>query len=159
MVEARAGRARRKVLSHAEADPVRAGDYLYVLAPPEKAQSLDRFFVDLPPAPAPDPALLGDFFLSGEATLGALAEIYGVPIDPADAAMTLADYFDIHLDHAPKAGAALPIGDIILVARSIGGTRVNVVALRLPGDEEEPIAPVSRVEAAKSAARRLFSKI
>lgn len=148
-----------KVLSHAEADPVRVGDYLYLLAPPEKAQALDRFFADLPPAPAPDPALLGDFFLSGEATLGGLAQIYGVPIDPAQASMTLADYFDIHLDHAPKAGATLPLGDIILVARSIGGTRVNVVALRLPGDEEEEAPSVSRMEAAKSAAMRLINKL
>jgi cell volume regulation protein A len=135
------------------------GDYLYLLAPPEKAQALDRFFADLPPAPAPDPALLGDFFLSGEATLGGLAQIYGVPIDPAQASMTLADYFDIHLDHAPKAGATLPLGDIILVARSIGGTRVNVVALRLPGDEEEEAPSVSRMEAAKSAAMRLINKL
>lgn len=148
-----------KVLSHAEAEQVRAGDYLYLLAPPEKAQSLDRFFADLPPAPPPDPALLGDFFFSGETTLGALAATYGIPVDPAQESTTLADYFDIHLDHAPKAGDALPLGEIVLVARSIGGTRVNVVALRLPGDEEEAPSPVSRMEAAKSAAIRFINKL
>ena len=67
-----------RILSPAEADPIAAGDYIYLLAPPEKAESLDRFFVDMPPSSAPDPHLLGDFTVSGEHTLGELAEIYGV---------------------------------------------------------------------------------
>ncbi len=95
------------ILSPAEADPIAAGDYLYLLAPPEKAEALDRFFVDMPPSTAPDPHLLGDFMVSGEHTLGELAEIYGVAVDEEQAKLTLADYFDIHLDHAPKEGATL----------------------------------------------------
>ncbi len=71
-----------RILSPQEAQPVRQGDYVYLLAPPEKAQALDRFFVDMPPPAAPDPRLLGDFFVSGDATLGALAEIYGLSIAP-----------------------------------------------------------------------------
>src|SRR6516225_9123149 len=38
----------QKILSPLESQPVRPGDYVYVLAPPEKAQALDRFFVDMP---------------------------------------------------------------------------------------------------------------
>src|SRR5512139_2266188 len=34
-----------EILTPAEAHPVREGDYVYLLAPPEKAQALDRFFV------------------------------------------------------------------------------------------------------------------
>ena len=67
-----------RVFSPAEAGAVREGDYVYFLAPPERAQALDRFFVDLPPPARPDPCLLGDFFVSGDATLGALSEIYGL---------------------------------------------------------------------------------
>jgi cell volume regulation protein A len=128
------------ILTPEEAAPVTAGDYLYLLAPPEKAEALDRFFVDMPPVAAPDPHLLGDFVVPGETTLGDLAAIYGIVIDPTQAQLTLADYFDIHLDHAPKVGAALPIDSIDLVARSLSGGRVNVVGLRLPEDEEP--APV-----------------
>ncbi len=69
-----------RILTPDEAAPVREGDYLYLLAPPEKAQALDRFFVDMPPPAAPDPRLLGDFFVSGDVTLGALAEIYGLSV-------------------------------------------------------------------------------
>ena len=59
---------------------MREGDYVYLLAPPEKAQALDRFFVNMPPPAAPDPRLLGDFFVPGDATLGALADIYGLQV-------------------------------------------------------------------------------
>ena len=128
-----------RILSPAEADPVAPGDYVYLLAPPEKAEALDRFFVDMPPSSAPDPHLLGDFMVSGEHTLGELAEIYGVTVGEEQAKLTLADYFDIHLDHAPKEGAELALDPIVLVARSISGGRVNVVGLRLPEDEEEAV--------------------
>jgi cell volume regulation protein A len=125
------------ILSPGEAEPVRPGDYIYLLAPPEKAEALDRFFVDMPPSTAPDPHLLGDFTVSGEHTLGELADVYGVAVGDEQAKQTLADYFDIHLDHAPKEGATLELDSIVLVARSISGGRVNVVGLRMPEDPEE----------------------
>ena len=62
-----------RILSPVEADPVEPGDYVYLLAPPEKAEALDRFFVDMAPSSTPDPHLLGDFMVSGEHTLGELA--------------------------------------------------------------------------------------
>src|SRR5207253_10867297 len=115
-----------RILSPAEADPVTPGDYIYLLAPPEKAEALDRFFVDMPPSSAPDPHLLGDFTVSGEHTLGELAEIYGVAVGEDQARLTLSDYFDIHLDHAPKEGAELGLDPIVLVARGRGGGRGTV---------------------------------
>ena len=80
-----------RILTPEEGAPVREGDYLYLLAPPEKAEALDRFFVDMPPPAAPDPRLLGDFFVSGDVTLGALAEIYGLSVADDNAALSLAD--------------------------------------------------------------------
>ena len=148
----------QRILSPAEADPVAPGDYIYLLAPPEKAESLDRFFVDMPPSSVPDPHLLGDFMVSGEHTLGELAEIYGVAVDEEQAKLTLADYFDIHLDHAPKEGAELALDPIVLVARSIGGGRVNVVGLRLPEDEEE-VAPLTRLARFKRKLAEIWSQV
>src|SRR6201986_1459798 len=133
----------QNILSPVEADPISPGDYIYLLAPPEKAEALDRFFVDMQPSSAPDPHLLGDFIVSGEHTLGELAEIYGVRVDAEQSKLTLADYFDVHLDHAPKEGATLTLDSIDLVARSLSGGRVNVVGLRLPEEREEaaPLTP------------------
>jgi len=140
-----------QILSPAEAEPVAPGDYLYLLAPPEKAEALDRFFIDMQPPSAPDPHLLGDFMVSGEHTLDELATIYGVSVTDDDRKLTLADYFDVHLDRAPSAGATVALDTIVLVARSISGGRVNIVGLRLPEDEETAPPPTR----AKSFKRKL----
>src|SRR6201994_666326 len=145
-----------RILSPAEADPIAAGDYIYLLAPPEKAEALDRFFTDMAPSTAPDPHLLGDFTVSGDHTLGELAEVYGVSVGEEQAKLTLADYFDIHLDHAPKEGAELALDTIVLVARSLGGGRVNVVGLRLPEDEED-VAPETRMAKFKRKLARVWA--
>jgi cell volume regulation protein A len=147
-----------RILSPVEAEPVEPGDYVYLLAPPEKAEALDRFFVDMAPSSAPDPHLLGDFMVSGEHTLGELAAIYGVSTNEEQAKLTLADYFDIHLDHAPKEGAELVLDPIVLVARSISGGRVNVVGLRLP-EEEEEIAPLTRRQKIKRKLADVWSQV
>ena len=147
-----------RILTPAEADPVAPGDYLYLLAPPERAEALDRFFVDMAPSTVPDPHLLGDFVVSGEHTLGELAEIYGVKVDDEKAKLTLADYFDVHLDRAPKEGAELALDTIVLVARSIGGGRVNVVGLRLPEDEEQA-EPLTRLQRFKRKLAEIWSSV
>jgi cell volume regulation protein A len=147
-----------RILSPAEADPIAAGDYIYLLAPPEKAEALDRFFVDMAPSTAPDPHLLGDFMVSGEHTLGELAEIYGVAVSDEQAKLTLSDYFDIHLDHAPKEGAELTLDSIVLVARSLGGGRVNVIGLRLPEEEEETV-PLTRWQAFRRKLAEIWSQV
>jgi len=146
-----------KILSPAEADPVRQGDYVYLLAPPEKAQALDRFFVHMPPPVKPDPHLLGDFFVTGDHTLGELAEIYGLKVSPEEAATTLADYFATELKHPPKQGDVLQLGPIALVARNVTtGGIVTAAGLRLP--EEEAPAPTlwGRL---KNIARRLLARL
>jgi cell volume regulation protein A len=148
----------QQILSPIEAEPIAPGDYLYLLAPPEKAEALDRFFVDMQPSAEPDPHLLGDFMVSAEHTLDELAGIYGVRLADGEAALTLADYFDVHLDRAPKQGATLPLDTIVLVARSISGGRVNVVGLRLP--EEDAVAPaLTRTQAVKRRLSELWSSV
>jgi cell volume regulation protein A len=143
-----------RILTPAEAEPVRQGDYIYLLAPPEKAQALDRFFVDMPPPLVPDPHLLGDFFVSAEVTLGALAEIYGLTISPAAAATSLAEHFGNELGRAPKPGDTLLIDTIVLVVHAVEHGRVSAVGLRLP-EEEDPASKTSFMARLKRFARRL----
>ncbi|UGY06181.1 potassium/proton antiporter [Bradyrhizobium quebecense] len=147
-----------RILTPVEADPVAPGDYIYLLAPPERAEALDRFFVDMAPSSAPDPHLLGDFMVSGEHTLGELAEIYGVKVDEHQTKLTLADYFDINLDRAPKEGAELALDEIVLVARSISGGRVNVVGLRLP-EEDEEVAPQTRMQTVRRKLADIWASV
>jgi len=128
-----------EILTPVEADPVRVGDYVYLLAPPEKAQALDRFFVDMPPPKAPDPRLLGDFFVPGTATLGALAEIYGLQVAAEHTELPLADYFAEQMGRTPKTGDIVALGPIALLAHKVEGGRVTTVGLRLA----EPEAPTT----------------
>src|SRR5215469_15291563 len=146
------------ILSPLEADPIAPGDYIYLLAPPERAEALDRFFVDMQPSSAPDPHLLGDFMVSGEHTLSELAEIYGVKVAEDETRLTLTCYFDVHLDHAPKAGATLPLDSIVLVARNLSGGRVNVVGLRLP-EEEEETSKLTRMQAFRRKLAEIWTSV
>ncbi len=127
-----------EILTPAEAHPVREGDYIYLLAPPEKAQALDRFFVKMPAPTSPDPRLLGDFFVPGTATLGVLAEIYGLQVAADHTEVALADYFSEQLRRRVKTGDIVELGPIALLAHKVDSGRVTTVGLRLA--EPEPPA-------------------
>jgi potassium/hydrogen antiporter len=126
----------QRILTPEEAKDVRAGDYVYLLAPPEKAQALDRFFVDMPPPSAPDPRLLGDFFVPGTATLGALADIYGLQISREHMDITLADQFADELKRAARSGDIIHVGPIALLAHKVTQGRVTTVGLQLAEPDE-----------------------
>jgi cell volume regulation protein A len=147
---------KEKILSPVEADPIRQGDYVYLLAPPEKAQALDRFFVDMAPPAAPDPRLLGDFFISGDVTLGALAEIYGLAIAPEAAGISLASYFNEELERAPREGDVVPLGTIALVAHRVTDGRASTIGLRLAEEEEQPTTLIAKL---KKSARDLWTAL
>jgi potassium/hydrogen antiporter len=145
-----------RILSPPEAQPVRPGDYVYLLAPPEKAQALDRFFVDMPPPTAPDPRLLGDFFVSGDVTLGALAEIYGLSVAPAAAGISLADHMAEEIKRRPRQGDIVPLGPIALLAHRVTDGRVTSVGLRLAEDDAAPATLAAKL---KRAARDLWARL
>jgi cell volume regulation protein A len=146
------------VLPAAEAGGIREGDHAYFLAPPEKARALDRFFVDMPPPAAPDVRLLGDFFVSGDVTLGTLGEIYGLAIAPDEVAMTLADWIAIHLQRKAKIGDRLPLGAIQLVVDRVAKGRVTTVGLYL-AEATEPPAPEPLLARIKLSLRRAFARL
>jgi potassium/hydrogen antiporter len=130
-----------QVFTAEEASTIRAGDHVYLLAPPEKARALDRFFVDMPAPTRPDPQLLGDFFVPGDVTLAALAEIYGLDIASADTATTLADHMVRRLGRTPQSGDIVALGSIALLAHSVSGGQVDHVGLRLADPDPAPVRP------------------
>src|SRR5262249_4452861 len=117
---------------------------------------LDRFFVDMPPPAAPDPRLLGDFFVSGEVTLGELAEIYGLSVAPEAVEVSLADHIAEETKRRPKQGDVVPLGPIALLAHRVVAGRVTSVGLRLAEDEEPPTTVSGRL---KKAARDLWARL
>jgi cell volume regulation protein A len=147
----------QRILNPGEAEPLRQGDYIYLLAPPERAQALDRFFVDLPPPARPDPLLLGDFFVTGDHTLGELAEIYGLTIATEETAVTLADFIASRTVRTPKAGDIVPLGAIALVVQRVTEGRVTTVGLRL-ADALDSESPASKIGRLKRRLRRLWPR-
>jgi potassium/hydrogen antiporter len=141
------------VVAAAEAGGIREGDYAYFLAPPEKARALDRFFVDMPPPARPDVRLLGDFFVSGDVTLGTLGEIYGLTIAREDMPITLAGWFAARLHHRPRIGDCLPLGPIQLIVDGVSKGRVTTVGLYLAESAGTP-APESRLERIRLSVRQ-----
>jgi cell volume regulation protein A len=127
-----------RVLTPEEAHGVHEGDHVYLLAPQDKAQALDRFFADLPPPSSPDPRLLGDFFVSGDVTLGSIAEVYGITFEGVDPETILTDFFARRLGRAPQPGAILRVGDVALVAHRVKDGRVLTVGLQLAEEEPAP---------------------
>ena len=147
-----------RILTPEEAEKVHQGDYVYLLAPPEKAQALDRFFVDMPPPARPDPRLLGDFYISGDVTLSALAEIYGLQIAPEHAERSLADYFAEERGRPAKQGDILLLGPVGLLAHRVEDGRVTTVGLRLaePDDDTGKLSGFARL---KRIASRAFAAL
>jgi cell volume regulation protein A len=140
-----------------EAASIREGDHVYLLAPPERAQALDRFFVEMPATAVPDPGLVEDFYVSGDVTLGALGEIYGLEIAPKDTAITLADHVAARLGHEPKRNDKVTLGTIALVAHSVAAGRVTTVGLQLA--EPDPVAPKTFIARMKHAVRRAWRRV
>jgi potassium/hydrogen antiporter len=149
-----------RVHTPAEAVDIRAGDHVYFLAPPEKAPALDRFFVDMPPPATPDPRLLGDFFVGGDATLGALAEIYGLTIAPDHRDMTLADHIADELGHAARQNDVLALGPITLVVQKAVDGRAVTIGLQLaePDPVEAPQQLLARLKRRARAALRAIRR-
>jgi len=127
-----------------EAGAVREGDHVYFLAPPERAAALDRFFVDIPAPVGAEPGLIEDFFLPGDATLGALAEIYGLTVQPDKAAMSLSDYFVGEFNRPVHVGDSVRIGPIALVAHTVADGGVVTMGLQLTDPEPAPGRQASR---------------
>ncbi|MGD9922801.1 MAG: potassium/proton antiporter [Pseudorhodoplanes sp.] len=127
-----------KVLTPEEARGLHESDHVFLLAPQEKAASLERFFANLPPPSSPDPELLGDFFVGGDITLGALAEIYGIAVDPAQQMMTVAEVFNKRLGRAPHAGDTIRLGDVALVVHRVKDDHALTIGLQLAEEEPKP---------------------
>ena len=142
-----------------EAAGVREGDHVYFLAPPERVQALDRFFAERP-SQSPDDAMVEDFFVPGDATLGALAEIYGLTVKPEDAATTLADYFAGYFRRPPRTGDAIRLGPVALVAHTVTDGRVAMVGLQLAEPEPSARTPWDKARIlGRRFLRRLWARV
>jgi potassium/hydrogen antiporter len=107
-------------------------DLVYVFTDPDHIPHLNRLF---DPHHVPDRLeehrFYGDFVLDGNASLADLADVYGLPIDPAHRDATLAQYFE-RLSHGRAVvGDRARLGKAELVVRDIEEGRITKVGLRV----------------------------
>ncbi|MGA0531338.1 potassium/proton antiporter [Hansschlegelia sp. KR7-227] len=124
-----------RILDPLEAGSLKAGDYGYFLAAPERVAELDGLFASTEAGRA-RPAL-GEFPLRGDAALAMLAELYGLHVAAEERGLTVADIFANRYENEPAVGDALEFGPATLVVRGVDEGRVVRAALRLE-DEGEP---------------------
>ena len=103
----------------------------------------DRKLV-LPPPVTPDLQLLGDFFVSGDVTLGTLGEIYGLAIAPDDMTMTLADLFATHMHQKAKVGDRLSVRDMLRTEVGEADLAVDGVRMRVHEGSRLEVKQVSK---------------
>lgn len=127
------------LMSPVEAGTLRAGDTLYLLAPPWRARELDSFFVH---HRADARSFYGEFVLNGDAPMGALTALYGVAVPDDAQALTVADFFAEKFNGKPAVGDDIVLEEIALVVDAIEQDRVHRVGLDLnPRRRQAPAVP------------------
>jgi potassium/hydrogen antiporter len=113
---------------------IRPGDLLYVIARDEDVPLVDRLLV--PEDDAEETAQVqyfGSFTLRGDASVGDVADVYGIEV-PADArALSLSEYLDRTFYKRCVIGDRVRLGGMELVVREIESGKVSKVGVRVVG--------------------------
>jgi len=109
------------------------GDYVYFLTRPQGLAHLSSLFDShRVPDRLEEHRYFGDFLLYGDAVLGDLASVYGLPVDAEDAQKTLAQYLAEVFHDRVVVGDRARVGAAELVVREVENGKVARVGLRLP---------------------------
>jgi potassium/hydrogen antiporter len=124
------------VLDRAGISRLEAGDYALTVAPAEAQRHLDRLFG----ARAPDHArdeVYGEFTFDATLPGNVLATLYGIPLEPAEAAQPLGEVLLRHLDRLPVVGDRVRLGEVELVVREMEEDRITRVGIELDPATQE----------------------
>jgi cell volume regulation protein A len=100
-----------------EAGRLRAGDYVYIFAPPKLVRLLDRLFArpaDLDPS---DRDFFGDFVIDPDTRISDLAEAYGFAVSAEEAKLSVADFIHRRLHGTVEIGDRISVGTVELIIR------------------------------------------
>jgi cell volume regulation protein A len=121
-----------RVMNLASLGPLQAGDYLYVLAAPEHAESLNRLFgVAHGPDRLEEHRFFGDFVLNGDALVKDVDALYGLGFHEHGPEETLTEFLKRKFRGAPVVGDRLRLGPVELVVREVDRGLVTRVGLKL----------------------------
>ncbi|MBK1691622.1 potassium/proton antiporter [Ectothiorhodospira mobilis] len=110
---------------------LRAGDYLYLLSPPQDLPALDRLFVAVEaPERLSDRSFFGAFVLNGGARMADLSMAYGLEVPQEARDLTLDGFMRRALNTQPVVGDRLQLNGVELVVREVSGDRITRVGLK-----------------------------
>ncbi|MGE0080429.1 MAG: potassium/proton antiporter [Thiohalomonadaceae bacterium] len=122
----------REALTPAEAGVLGAGDYVYLLAPRDRLEALDRLFGQAGGSlEQAERQFFGEFVLDGEARVADVAAVYALDLPAADG-QTLSDFLAVRFNRRQVVGDRVRIGGVEFVVREVEGERVTKVGLKLP---------------------------
>jgi potassium/hydrogen antiporter len=117
---------------------LQAGDLVYLFTAPSRVPLLDRLFAEPHDLEEDDRLFFGDLVLNADVTVGALAQMYGLPLSVRKADLTLEELFRQEFRDALEVGDRLRMGAIELIARDITDGHLHTFGLAL-----EPAPPPS----------------
>ncbi len=138
---------------------LRPGDRLYIFTPPARLPLLDKLFAGSRPIADDDRVFFGDFSLRPDTTVGALAEMYGLPLKVEQMGRPVGDLLRDAYGDAVEPGDRVLMGAVEIIARKVEGGRVTEVGLAMEPTPPPRIplfqSPAEIRRAAASALRRL----
>jgi len=110
-------------------------DTVIAVVPPEQMLALDSLFARRPRPRGSTP--LGEFMLDAGATLGEVAAVYDIPVDPADRDQKVGGYVTAKLGRTAVVGDRIEIGPVELVVAEIGRSGVTRIGLEVIPQREQ----------------------
>ncbi|MCC6912442.1 MAG: potassium/proton antiporter [Rhodospirillaceae bacterium] len=121
----------QNILMAGEAGTLKANDYAYFLAPPDRVSRLDQLFTAHAELLSANEPFFGEFAFTGDILLKDVAAFYGLSIKPEIANLSIADFFSLRFEGKPDVGDHLHLGTAEIVAREIDEDRVIRAGLQL----------------------------
>lgn len=110
---------------------LQAQDLVYLVAEPAQLPVLDRLFAGTRRRADQDRAFFGDFAIAPDATLGVLAELYGLPMKLEDQQLTLAELFRREHGSEAEVGDRIGLGSVDVIVQSAENGKVTSFGLAL----------------------------
>jgi potassium/hydrogen antiporter len=132
-------------------------DYVYIFTSPTFIALLDRLFATRATLTAADQEFYGDLNIAPTASLGALAESYGLEVDAADRETTVAGFMLRQFNGRIEIGDRLVLGPLDLIARAVDEAgAVTEIGLSLARVDDTPKPKPGALRRLSARLQRLF---
>jgi cell volume regulation protein A len=110
---------------------VQDGDFVYLFTPPEQLPLIDKLFSSSRALEQDDRDFYGDLELSPDATVGQIADMYGLPLPQAGTKLTLRELLRHEFGGSCELGDRIRVGGVELIVRDVQDGEILSVGLAL----------------------------